>query len=85
MCGLLRCCLYGTRDAAQNWEGELAATLNSLELTGGSACLCVWRGHIKGEDIVATVHEVDITSGGGRSAVEFFIRMISKSTRSRSK
>ena len=47
MCGLLRYSLY---DAAQNWEEEL---------TRGSACPCVWRGRIKGEDIVATVHGDD--------------------------
>ena len=78
MCGLLRYSLYGTRDAAQNWEEELATTLSSLKLTRGSACSCVWRGHIKGEHIVATVDGDDITSGGERSAVEFLIRMISK-------
>ena len=27
MCGLLRYSLYGMRDAAQNWEEELATTL----------------------------------------------------------
>ena len=41
MCGLLRYSLYGTRDAAQNWEEELASTLSSLKLTRGSACPCV--------------------------------------------
>ena len=78
MRGLLRYSLYGTRDAAQNWEEELAATLSSLKLTRGSACSCVWRGHIKEEDIVSTVHGDDITIGGERSAVEFLIRMTSK-------
>ena len=79
MCGLLRYSLYGTRDAAQHWEEELATTLSSLKLTRGSACSCVWRGHIKEEHIVATVHgDDDITIGGERSAVEFFIRMRSK-------
>ena len=78
MCGLLRYSLYGTCDAAQNWEEELATTLSSLKLTRGSACSCVSRGHVKGEHIVATVHADDITIGGERSAVEFFIRMISK-------
>ena len=38
----------------------------------------MWRGHIKGEHIVATVHGDDITIGGERSAVEILIRMISK-------
>ena len=33
MCGLLRYSLCGTRDAAQNWEEELASTLSSLKLT----------------------------------------------------
>ena len=78
MCGLLRYSLYGTRDAAQNWEEELASTLSGLGLTRRSACPCVWRGRIKGEDIVATVHGDDITIGGQRSAVEPLIKMISK-------
>ena len=81
MCGLLRYSLYGTRDAAQNSnkrEDELATTLSSLKLTRGSACSCVWRAHIKGEHIVATVHGDDITIGGERSAEKFLIRMISK-------
>ena len=77
MCGLLRYSLHGTRDAAQNWEEELASTLSGLGLTR-SACTCVWRGRIKGEDIVATVHGDDITIGGQRSAVESLIKMISK-------
>ena len=38
----------------------------------------MWRGCIKEVDIVATMHGDDITIGGKRSAVEFFIAMISK-------
>ena len=76
MCGLLRYSLYGTRDAA--WEEELASTLSDLKLTKRSACPCVWEGHIKGEDIVATVHGDDITIGGERSAVQFLTKMISR-------
>ena len=90
MCGLLRYSLHGTRDAAQNWEEERASTLSDLgltrrrstlsdlKLTRGIACPCVWRGCIKGEDVVATVHGDDITIGGQRTAVEFLIKMISK-------
>ena len=73
ICGLLRHSLYGTRDAAQNCEEELASTLNGLGLTP-----CVWRGRIKREDAVATVHGDDFTIGGQRTAVEFLIKMISK-------
>ena len=40
-------------------------------------CPCVWRGHIKGEDIIAIVHGDDITIDGERSAVGSLIRMIS--------
>ena len=78
MCELLRYSLYGTSDDAQHLEEELASTLSSLKLTRRSACPCVWRGHTKGEDIIATVHCDDITIDGERSAVESFIRKISK-------
>ena len=70
MCGLLQHSLYGTRDAAQNWEEELASTLSDLKLTRGIACPCVWQGCIKGEHNVATVDGDDITIGGERSAVD---------------
>ena len=78
MCGLLRYSLYGTRDAAQNSEEELASTLGDLGLTRRRACPCVWRSCIKEKDIVATVHGDDITIGGQRSAVESLIRMSKK-------
>ena len=78
MCGLLQCSLYSTRDAAQKWEDELTSTLSDLKLTRGVACPCVWRGHIKGEHVVATVHGDDITIGGERSAVERLVRKISR-------
>ena len=51
MCELLRYSLYGTRDAVQNWEEELASTLSKLKLTIGVACSCVWQGHIRGEHV----------------------------------
>ena len=44
MCGLLQYSLYGTRDAAQNWEEELTSSLSDFRLTEGIACPCV-RGH----------------------------------------
>ena len=78
VCGLLQHSLYGTRDATQNWEAELTSTLSDLKLTRGVACPCVWRGHIKGEHVVATVHADDVTIGGERSAVELLIRKISR-------
>ena len=78
MCELLQYSLYGTRDAAQNWEEELVSTLRDLNLTRGSAAPCVWKGCIKVQHIVATVHGDDITISGVRSVVELFIKMISR-------
>ena len=37
MCGLLRVSLYGTRDAAQNWEEEFAGTLQELGFRKGKS------------------------------------------------
>ena len=68
-CVLLQYSLYGTRDAAQSWEEELAATLSNLKMTRGIGCPCVSGGSIKNEDVVATVHGDDIKIGGERSAV----------------
>ena len=56
----------------------LASTLSDLKLTRVSACPCVWRICIKGEDVVATVHGDDITLGGERSAVELLIKITSR-------
>ena len=84
MCGLLRYSLYGTRDATQNWEEELASTLSDLKADqsrideGKRVPVRVERPHQREEDVVATVHGDDITIGGQRTAVEFLIKMISK-------
>ena len=74
MCGLLQYSMYGTRDAAENWEEELASTLSDPMLTRGIACLCVRKDCIKGEHVVVTVHGDDIKIDGERSAVEFLIK-----------
>ena len=56
MCVLAAAMWLVWRDAAQNWEEELASTLGDPKLTRGVACPCVWSGHIKGEHTVATAH-----------------------------
>ena len=55
---------------------------------GGRACIdtqrsqvdegIAWQGCFKGKDTLATVHWDDITIDGGRSAVEFLIKMMSR-------
>ena len=60
---LLPYSLYGTRDAAQDWEEELAATLSKFTLTRGMACPGVWQCRSRGEHVVATVQGMTITIG----------------------
>ena len=74
-----QCLVSSSRAVVHNTgEEELASTLSKLKLTRGSACPCVWRGCIKGEDVAAIVHGDDITIGGERSAVKVFIKTISR-------
>ena len=40
MCGLLNKSMYGTRDAAQNWECEYAGFMESCGMQRGSAIPC---------------------------------------------
>ena len=61
MCELLQYSLYGTRDAAHNWQEELASTLSERSQVDERDRVPVWQGCIKGEHIVATrmaMHEV---------------------------
>ena len=46
MCGLLQYSLYGTRDAAQNWEEELASPFSDLKIDERNRVpMCVARLH----------------------------------------
>ena len=42
-CGMLKNSLYGTRDAAQNWERELGEFLEEVGLHRGKASTCLYR------------------------------------------
>ena len=79
VCGLLRYSLYGTRNASQNWEEELASTLSGLVLTMEKRVpMCVERPHQEGGRHGDRARADDITLGGQRTAGEFLIKMISK-------
>ena len=54
-CGLLRKSLYGTRDAAQNWECEFGGFLEEIGLRRGQASMCLYSEEARG--ISASVHE----------------------------
>ena len=78
MYGLLRHVLYGTRDAAQRWEEELAATLSKLKLSRGIACTFAWQSRTRGEHVVATVQMMTPPSVDNDQAVELLTKMISR-------
>ena len=58
-CGLLRKSLYGSRDAAQNWECELGGFLEEIGLRRGQASTCLYSEEARG--INASVHGDDVT------------------------
>ena len=67
MCGLLKLSLYGTRDAAMNWEAEINSTMKAVGYTKGLASACVYRhcqfdstAAIHGDDILIEGDEADV-------------------------
>ena len=71
-CGLLRSSLYGTRDAAQNWESELGGFLEEIGLRRGQASTCLYSEEARG--ISASVHGDDVTVEASREDAEWLIR-----------
>ena len=66
----LRMSLYGTRDAAHNWQTECTRCMVSLGFKVGKASPCNFY-HPR-LDITCTVHGDDFTSCGPESAIEWF-------------
>jgi hypothetical protein len=61
-CGILKLSLYGTRDAAMNWEAEINQTMKELGYIKGKASACVYRhGSMKS---TAAIHGDDILVEG---------------------
>ena len=59
MCGLLQMSMYGTRDAAQNWEMKYTSVLKEMGFTQGRSNPCVFKGPRNRSWIV--VHGDDFT------------------------
>ena len=59
MCGLLKRAMYGTRDAAQNWEAEYTEMLQEAGFSQGKYSACVFY-HEK-RKIRVVVHGDDVT------------------------
>ena len=73
-CGVLRASLYGTRDAARNWEQELGNFLNTLGLEKGGASTCLFRDSAKG--ICAAVVGDDVTCKASRQQAEDIVERV---------
>ena len=71
-CGLLKKSLYGTRDAAQNWECELGGFLEESGLRRGQASTCLYSEESRG--ISASVHGDNVTVKTSREDAEWLIR-----------
>ena len=71
-CGLLRKSLYGTREAAQNWECELGGFLEEIGLRRGQASTRLYSEEARG--ISASVHGDDVTVKASREDAEWLIQ-----------
>ena len=70
--GLLRKSLYGTHDAAQNWECELGGFLEEIGLRRGEASTCLYSEAAR--RISASVHGDDVTVKASREDAEWLVR-----------
>jgi len=70
MCGWLVKSLYGTRDAAQNWEQEYTEFMTSIGFKAGIASPCTFRHESR--EIRAVVHGDDFTLIGSRKSLDWF-------------
>ena len=70
MCGWLQKSLYGTRDAAQNWEQEYTEFMTSIGFKAGIATPCTFYNELR--DIRAVVHGDDFTLVGSRKELDWF-------------
>ena len=68
-CGWLNVSMYGTRDAAQNWEDAYSRALLKVGFTRGISTPCVFRHGTR--DIDTMVHGDDFLSSGSKHQLEW--------------
>ncbi len=68
-CGRLNLSMYGTRDAAQNWQQRYSTHLKSVGFTQGRATPCVFKHQQKGIDTL--IHGDDYVSIGPASGLHW--------------
>ena len=76
MCGLLLKSMYGTRDAAQNWEFEYSEFMESIGFKRGDAVPCLFNHPKKALKIA--VHGDDFTILGDEEDLNWFKKKISE-------
>ena len=74
MCGMLKKSMYGTRDAAQNWECAYAEFMLSIGFKRGIATPCAFLH--EGRDVRVVVHGDDFTVLGYGKDLDWFRGMI---------
>ena len=75
-CGELLYSMYGTRDAAANWESEYSEYLATHGYKKGAACPChFWNPHT---GVKALVHGDDFLAIGTESALKDMIQVVTQ-------
>ena len=75
-CGKLNKAMYGTRDAAQNWEYEYVTFMERIGFKRGAASPCVF--YMAARNLRVVVHGDDFTILGYEEDLDWFRRMISE-------
>ena len=57
MCGELRMSMYGTRDAAQNWEEAYSEFMTEIGFCRGRASPCIFWHHVAVHNYMCTSQE----------------------------
>jgi hypothetical protein len=74
MCGKLCKSMYGTRDAAQNWEEEYSQFMRDIGFETGRSSPCIFNHTTRG--IKAVVHGDDFTLLGHREDLDWYKKMM---------
>ena len=75
-CGRLKKAMYGTRDAAQNWEYAYVSIMEKVGFARGAASPCVF--YMKDRNLRVVVHGDDFTVLGYEEDLDWFRRAISE-------
>ena len=73
-CGRLLKSMYGTRDAAQNWEEHYSMVHKDIGFEQGRASSCVFRH--KQRDIIVVIHGDDFTALGHEKDLDWYREQI---------